>query len=125
MNQLILLDTLDWTVKDAVINALICVILVFSVLFIIAFILTIVSKIMQAFTGNDSKKTVSDTPATVASDDMPASTAGNEEIFSSGTLRLKNVDEPTAAMIMAIVSDESGIPLEELCFKSIALVESK
>lgn len=42
-----------------------------------------------------------------------------EEIFSSGQLILQNVDERTAAMIMAIVSDESGIPLSELCFKSI------
>lgn len=45
--------------------------------------------------------------------------SADEEVFSSGHLKLKNVDEPTAAMIMAIVSDESGIPLEELCFKSI------
>jgi Na+-transporting methylmalonyl-CoA/oxaloacetate decarboxylase gamma subunit len=37
----------------------------------------------------------------------------------NGSLRLINVDEPTAAMIMAIVSDESGIPLDELNFKSI------
>jgi hypothetical protein len=36
-----------------------------------------------------------------------------------GELVLKNIDEPTAALIMAIVSDESGIPLSELCFKSI------
>jgi len=42
-----------------------------------------------------------------------------EEVFSSGYLKLQNVDEPIAAMIMAIVSDESGIPLSELCFKSI------
>lgn len=43
----------------------------------------------------------------------------DEEIFSSGHLKLQNVDERTAAIIMAIVSDESGIPLSELCFKSI------
>ncbi len=43
------------------------------------------------------------------------------EDFSAGTLQLVNVDEETAAMIMAIVSDESGIPLSELCFKSIKL----
>jgi len=42
-----------------------------------------------------------------------------EDIFSSGYLKLVNVDERTAAIIMAIVSDESGIPLSELCFKSI------
>ena len=42
---------------------------------------------------------------------------------SSGEIKLKNVDEKTAAMIMAIVSDESQIPLSELCFKSITAVE--
>lgn len=42
--------------------------------------------------------------------------------YSAGTLRLKGVDEPTAAMLMAIVSEESGIPLSELCFKSIRLL---
>lgn len=41
---------------------------------------------------------------------------------SGGTLQLVKVDEPTAAMIMAIISDESGIPLSELCFKSIKLI---
>lgn len=45
-----------------------------------------------------------------------------EEVFSSGTLKLRGVDEKTAAMIMAIVSDESEIPLSELCFKSIRLI---
>ena len=38
---------------------------------------------------------------------------------SQGTLELDGVDEPTAAVIMAIVSDESGIPLNRLLFKSI------
>lgn len=42
----------------------------------------------------------------------------------TGKLRLKNVDEQTAAMVMAIVSDESGIPLSELQFKSISLIDS-
>lgn len=51
--------------------------------------------------------------------------ANNESGFSSGELKLHNVDERTAAMIMAIVSDESGIPLSELCFKSIKVIESK
>lgn len=37
-------------------------------------------------------------------------------------LKLTNVDEKTAALIMAIVSDESGIPLSELIFTSIKLV---
>lgn len=45
------------------------------------------------------------------------------EVFSSGEIKLVNVADETAAMVMAIVSDESGIPLSELCFKSIRLIE--
>ena len=49
----------------------------------------------------------------------------SDEMFSSGSLKLKNCDEKTAAMIMAIVADDTGIPLNELVFKSIKLVEKK
>ena len=38
---------------------------------------------------------------------------------SSGDIKLNNVDERTAAMIMAIVADELQTPLNELRFKSI------
>ncbi len=41
-----------------------------------------------------------------------------------GELKLYGVDEKTAAMIMAIVSDESQIPLSELRFKSIKLLDN-
>lgn len=37
-------------------------------------------------------------------------------------LKLVDVDDKTAAIVMAIVSHESGIPLPELIFKSIKLV---
>lgn len=39
-------------------------------------------------------------------------------------LKLTHVDEKTAAMIMAIVCDDSGIPPEELYFKSIRLLDA-
>ncbi len=42
---------------------------------------------------------------------------------SAGSLELVNTDEKTAAVIMAIVSNQSGIPLERLQFKSITLME--
>ena len=45
-------------------------------------------------------------------------------IAGAPALKLTNVDEKTAAMIMAIVCDESGIPPQELYFKSIRLLES-
>lgn len=39
--------------------------------------------------------------------------------LTAGELKLYDVDERTAAAVMAIVSHESGIPLAELRFKSI------
>lgn len=61
-----------------------------------------------------------------ADDDITALQNKVEKVdLSTGTLLLKDVDEPTAAMIMAIVSDESGIPLSELCFKSIKIVKGE
>lgn len=44
--------------------------------------------------------------------------------YSQGELKLLDVDEKTAALIMAIVSDNSGIPLSELSFKNIRLLKS-
>ncbi len=44
---------------------------------------------------------------------------------SAGSLDLINVDEKTAAVVMAIVSNKSGIPLNRLSFKSIRLMEDK
>lgn len=44
---------------------------------------------------------------------------------SAGDLELVGTDEKTAAVIMAIVSDKSGIPLNRLQFKSITLMEDK
>ena len=61
--------------------------------------------------------------------DAPAAeiTAKQEEVTvvnaSAGELKLINVDERTAAMIMAIVSDESQIPLSELNFKYIKALD--
>jgi Na+-transporting methylmalonyl-CoA/oxaloacetate decarboxylase gamma subunit len=40
-------------------------------------------------------------------------------------LKLYNIDEKTAAIVMAIVCDEIGIPANELVFKSIRLLEDK
>ncbi|MBE6772929.1 MAG: sodium ion-translocating decarboxylase subunit beta [Ruminococcaceae bacterium] len=47
------------------------------------------------------------------------------ERMNQGELELVGTDEKTAAVIMAIVSDKSGIPLNRLSFKSIKLMEDK
>ncbi len=100
--------------------ALFCMILVFFVLAILFALVVLLSKGLNKLNVKRSK-----TPA--ASADVSALAAVPEEndetAFSTGELKLLNVDEKTAAMIMAIVSHESQIPLSELIFKSIKAVE--
>lgn len=48
---------------------------------------------------------------------------GMELQYADGELKLIDVDEKMAALIMAIVSNESNIPLPQLQFKSIRLMK--
>ena len=101
-------------------NAGIVILVVFGVLFLMYILISLSGKLMQSISNIGAKKE----PAKAApAEAAPAAPAAPEEVFSSGSLKLKNCDEKTAAMIMAIVADDSGIPLEELVFKSIKLVE--
>lgn len=95
--------------------------IVFSALILIAFFIKIVSLIISNFERNQVKhEKASEDVQTVPE----ASTSTLENAVGFGELKLYGVDERTAAMIMAIVSDESKIPLAELQFKSIKLLEN-
>ena len=110
------------TISEMFMNAGIVILVVFGVLFLMYILISISGKIIEAITKAGKKEEPAKAPA--AAPAAPAA-AAPEEIFSSGSLKLKNCDEKTAAMIMAIVADSTGIPLEELVFKSIKLVEKK
>ena len=77
------------------------------------------------------KAAPSDTAVTVTAaataTTRPAAPAGPAlpENESAGTLTLTDVTEEEAALIMAIVSDRSGIPLNRLQFNSIRLLEDE
>ena len=103
---------------EAVMDAGIVILIVFAVLCLVFCLISISGKIFASLDKNKkpAKATAPEAKPAVAE---PVS----EEEFSSGTLKLKGCDEKTAAMIMAIVSDNTGIPLSELVFKSITLVE--
>ena len=104
-------------------NAGIVIAVVFAVLFIMYVMISLSSKVIAALPSGDKKAAeAAAAPAAAPAETAPASEG---EDFSSGTLKLKGCDEKTAAMIMAIVSDNTGIPLSELVFKSITLVENK
>ncbi len=98
-------------------------VVVLAMLALIAVVILVFSKVMAL--SNDKKKVAdTTTPATPAA---PATPAGNPlpANASAGSLDLVDVDEKTAAVIMAIVSKESGIPLNRLSFKSIKKTEDK
>ena len=105
-------------------NAGIVILVVFGVLLLMYILISISGKIIQAISNIGKKDESAKAPATAAPA-AAAAAAVSEEEFSSGTLKLKDCDEKTAAMIMAIVADDTGIPLNELVFKSIKLVEKK
>lgn len=114
------------TTAEMFLNAGIVILVVFGVLLLMYILISISGKIIQAITGIGSKKEKKAEPTPAAAPAAPAAAAPvSGEEFSSGALKLKNCDEKTAAMIMAIVADDTGIPLNELVFKSIKLVEKK
>ena len=107
------------TIPEALAVAGFTIAVVFGVLLLICVAIKIFSAIIGCIEkAAKTEEKPAETPA-------PAVEAAAEEEFSSGSLKLKGCDEKTAAMIMAIVSDNTGIPLSELVFKSITLVENK
>ena len=113
------------TVAEMFMNAGTVILVVFGVLLLMYILISISGKIIEAITKIGKKEDpakAAPAPATAAP--AVAAEASGEE-FSSGSLKLKGCDEKTADMIMAIVADDTGIPLNELVFKSIKLVEKK
>lgn len=100
------------TFNDALLYSLLGIAVVFTALVS----LIIIIKVMTVFT---YKKKAEPAPAAVA--EAPAAPAVEPEYApgTAGELKLYDTDERDAAMVMAIVADEMGVPLNELRFKSI------
>jgi Na+-transporting methylmalonyl-CoA/oxaloacetate decarboxylase gamma subunit len=105
---------------ESIVVSLFCIATVFVVLACLFVFVKILSKVLSGLAAksaplSENAKTAVETAAIAA----PAADAPD---FTAGELKLINVDEKTAAMIMAIVSHESQIPLSELQFRSIKAV---
>ena len=98
-----------FTVPQGLLLALVGFGIVLLVLFVLMGFIYLLSYVIRRVEGVGKKAAE---PAQAAAD--PALAPG-----SSGDIKLNNVDERTAAMIMAIVADELQTPLNELRFKSI------
>lgn len=101
--------------------SLFCIALVFFVLSCLFALIKVLSKVLSKISDKGTeiyigKKTTGTTVAISGGE-------ANGDGISAGELKLINVDEKTAAIIMAIVSHESQIPLSELSFKSIKAIE--
>ena len=101
--------------------ALVGIVIVLVELGILAVLIQGISKIVRALEGAFSKKSAA--PAAAAH--APAAAPAVAPAEPSAGVQLVGVDEPTAAVVMAIVSNESGIPLNRLSFKSIKITEDK
>ena len=121
--ELVILSVEDGLEKYGVGEALGVALFTWAIVFAVLFIIFVCIRVFGAVVGSFSKK--KDTAPAAPSAAPAAAAVDSGEEFSSGSLKLKGCDEKTAAMIMAIVSDNTGIPLNELIFKSISLVEEK
>ena len=121
-----MLFTSDYSIKmpigEALLTSLIGIATVMCILAAIAGLIILVSKAIRALEAKTAgKKAVeAPAPATAAPAGIPMPAGMNQ-----GELELIDTDEKTAAVIMAIVSDKSGIPLNRLSFKSIKLMEDE
>ena len=109
-------------ILDAGIVALLGYAVVFFGLILLMAVITIMGKI---FIAKDKKKAALATAAKAAVAAAPAAAPAAPATApgSAGKLKLYDVEPKTAAMLMAIVADKMGKPLNELRFISIKEVK--
>lgn len=104
------------------------IIVVMIILALLAVIVVLLSKAIRVVESKARKKTANKTEEKILNPVNKEQKKDNSlkalpETQSIGSLDLYKTDEKTAAIIMAIVSNESGIPLNRLQFNSIKLIE--
>lgn len=112
---------LKMPLTDALAVSLIGIVTVILILAVIACLILLVSKVIRSIEAAAAKKKPAAAEAAAPAPSGVPMPAG----MNQGELELVGTDEKTAAIIMAIVSDKSGIPLNRLSFKSIKLMEDK
>ena len=110
-------DLINISVGDAAMTAL----LGYAVVFIGIIMLMILVMFVGDLMFKSAKRKVAKAPAVApAAPAAPAAAPG-----TAGELKLYDTDPRDAAMVMAIVADKLGKPLNELRFKSIREVKDK
>lgn len=106
-------------IGDGLLYSLLGLLVVFFALFLIMCII----KLMWVFEKKEQPAAPAAAPAPAAVPAPAPAAAPAPAPGCAGELKLYDTDDRTAAMIMAIVADETGIPINELRFKSIREVK--
>lgn len=110
--------TSDITIGEAGVYAFLGYVVVF---FGLILLMAVVIALGKYFASKDVK--LKATASAAAQATAPAAAPKAYAPGSAGELKLHDVEPKTAAMIMAIVADQMGKPLNELRFKSIKEVK--
>lgn len=113
--------TSDITIGEAGVYALLGYIVVF---FGLILLMAVVIALGKYFASKDAQMAATAASAAKAAAPAPAPAAPKAAApGSAGELKLHDVEPKTAAMLMAIVANKMGKPLNELRFKSIKEVK--
>ena len=106
--------------KIDILDAGVVALLGYAVVFFgLVLLMTVVMIIGKCFMASANKNKAAAPAAPVVVEEAPKATAPG----SAGDIKLYNVEPRTAAMLMAIVADKMGKPINELRFISIKEVE--
>lgn len=103
--------------------ALIGFIIVFVALIVLSLFVKVLSSAVSAL--EKGAKSKPEQPFAAAAPDVPAAAGAPTAVYYPGTVRLENISEQNAAVVMALTSFKSGIPPERLSFRSIRLIPEK
>ena len=121
MNTIALTATAKMGIGDAAIAAVLGYAVVFFGLILLMCVIIIMGKVMVS-RASSAKAAATPAPA-AAAPAAPAAPSAPPAPGSAGEVKLFDVPDKEAAMIMAIVADKMGKPLNELRFKSIKEVK--
>ena len=115
-----MMDLINISIPNAALTALLGYLVVFLGLVLLMVVVLIQGKLMAP------KKSAAPAPAAVPVEEAaPARREGPKAAGTAGELKLYDTDPKDAAMIMAIVADATGKPLNELRFLSIREIKEE
>ncbi len=102
--------------------SLVGMLVVLVALAILAYLITLVSKAVSHFTAEKTPEAPAPAAAVKPAASVATATPAAVKpavMATAGELKLCDVDDQTAALLMAVVADQTKIPLSELRYKSI------